>query len=102
MNLNLTEEQIADQHINDQWRRFMAFQIARNRHLYQASIPGLATLERDGRFAIGAAARLYEAVLTDIEAHNYNVFTRRAHIGTVGKLARLPRIWWQARTANIA
>ncbi|QPC81404.1 phytoene/squalene synthase family protein [Phototrophicus methaneseepsis] len=97
----VTEEQIAAKHVNDQWRRFMAFQIERTRQLYAESLPGIAMLAKDGRFAIAAAARLYEAVLKDIEAHDYNVFARRAHVSTMGKLVRLPRIWWQARTASI-
>ena len=32
-------------------------------------------------FAIAAAADLYRAILTDIEAHDYDVFSRRAHVG---------------------
>jgi phytoene synthase len=55
-------------------------------------------LKADGRFAISAAADLYRAILTDIEAHDYDVFSRRAHVGTVGKLARLPLIWRKSRT----
>ena len=98
----VTEDQIAAGHVNDQWRRFMAFQIERNRRLYQQSLPGIGLLVRDGRFAIAAAARLYESVLTDIESSDYDVFSRRAHISAVGKLVRLPRIWWQARTAQVS
>ncbi|MCA9882038.1 MAG: phytoene/squalene synthase family protein [Anaerolineae bacterium] len=96
----VTEEQIKAGYVNDQWRQFMAFQIERNRRLYHQSLPGLALLASDGRFAIAAAARLYEAVLTDIEAADYDVFSRRAHIGAVGKLSRLPRIWWRSRSAR--
>lgn len=98
----VTEDQIAAGHVNDQWRRFMAFQIERNRRLYQQSLPGIGLLAHDGRFAIAAAARLYESVLTDIESSDYDVFSRRAHISAVGKLVRLPRIWWQARTAQVS
>ena len=54
-------------------------------------------LNRDGRFAVAAAGELYRAILDDIEAHDYDVFTRRAHIGTWGKLARLPGIWYRNR-----
>ncbi len=84
--------------VDDRWRDFMRFQIARARRLYDEAIPGIGMLNRDGRFAITAAADLYRAILTDIEAHDYDVFTRRAHVGKWGKIARLPGIWWRSRT----
>ena len=70
--------------------------IARAR-LYAEALPGIALLDPDGRFAIGAAAELYRGILDDIEAHDYDVFRRRAHVSTVGKLAKLPGIWWRSR-----
>jgi 15-cis-phytoene synthase len=79
------------------WRAFMRYQIDRNRRLYREAFPGIYLLDRNGRFAIAAAAKLYSAILDDIEAHDYDVFTRRAHVSTVGKLCRLPLIWWQSR-----
>jgi phytoene synthase len=80
--------------VTERWRRFMQYQIARNRRLYQEAVPGLRLLDPDGRFAIAAAAELYSAILNDIEAHDYDVFGRRAHVSTWGKLRRLPGIWW--------
>jgi len=94
----LTEADIERGQINDRWRGFMDFQITRARQLYEEAEPGIAMLNADGRFAITAAADLYRAILSDIEAHDYDVFNRRAHVGTVGKLARLPRIWHKSRT----
>jgi phytoene synthase len=78
------------------WRAFMRYQIARARGLYNEALPGVGLLERDGRFAIAAAAELYRAILEDIEAHDYNVFGRRAMVGSLGKVRRLPGIWWRA------
>lgn len=92
----LSDADIENGVVDDRWRAFMAFQIERTRKLYDASRPGIAMLDADGRFAISAAADLYEAILKDIEKHDYDVFSRRAHIGTIGKLARLPRIWWRS------
>jgi len=88
--------------VDDRWRNFMRFQIERNRQLYKDSLPGIALLDPDGRFAIAAAAELYQAILTDIEQHDYQVFNRRAHIGMFGKLRRLPGIWMRSRRASIA
>lgn len=78
----------------------MRFQIRRNRALYTDSWRGIALLDPDGRLAITAAGKLYDAILTDIERHDYDVFGRRAHVRLTGKLSRLPAIWWMSRRAR--
>lgn len=83
--------------VSDSWRAFMRFQIERTRRLYAEALPGVALLGKDGRFAVGAAAELYRAILNDIEAHDYNVFTHRAHTSDGRKLSLLPGIWWRAK-----
>lgn len=93
----LSEADIERGVVTDNWRKFMSFQIERTRRLYKQSLPGIAMLQSDGRFAIAAAAELYQAILTDIENHDYDVFTRRASIGKFGKIRRLPGIWWRSR-----
>lgn len=93
----LVEEDIAAGRVDDRWRAFMRFQIERNRSIYREALPGIARLHPSGRYAIAAAAELYQAILSDIEAHGGDVFSRRAHISTWGKLRRLPAVWWRAR-----
>ena len=93
----LAEDDIENGVVDDRWRAFMRFQIDRTRTLYAEAVPGIALLDPDGRFAIGAAAGLYRGILDDIEAHDYDVFSRRAHVSTVGKLVKLPGIWWGSR-----
>jgi 15-cis-phytoene synthase len=93
----LGDEDLSCGRVDARWQAFMRFQIERNRQLYREAAPGISLLEPDGRFAITAAADLYQAILDDIEAHQYDVFTRRAHIRTWGKMRRLPRIWWRSR-----
>lgn len=96
----LQEEDIACRQVTEAWRAFMRYQVARNRLLYAEAMPGIALLDRDGHFAIGAAAELYQGILHDIEAHDYDVFTRRAFVSNWGKLRRLPGIWWRSRVAG--
>jgi len=93
----LTEADLAVGRVDDRWRAFMRFQIARNRCLYAVAWPGIAMLNNDGRFAVAAAGELYRAILDDIEAHDYDVFNRRAHVSAWGKLRRLPGVWWHNR-----
>ena len=89
----LAERDIERGTVTSSWRSFMAFQIERARAFYAQSLPGIAQLNRDGRFAIAAAAELYGAILNEIEANDYDVFNRRAHVSSWGKLRRLPSIW---------
>ncbi len=91
----LSETDVARGVVDDRWRSFMRFQIERTRRLYAEALPGIAMLGRRGRFAVGAAAELYQAILNDIEAHDYDVFTRRARVDDRRKAALLPGIWWR-------
>ena len=92
----LTYDDVAEGIVTKNWRAFMRFQIARNRRLYAEAKPGIAYLNRDGRFAIAAAADLYQEILGEIENNDYNVFTQRASVSTVNKLKQIPGIWYQS------
>jgi phytoene synthase len=96
----LTEADIASGQVTEKWRDFMRFQIQRNRQLYAEAMPGIATLGKQGQFAIAASAELYRAILEAIETNDYDVFTKRAHLSGNEKLMRLPGIWWRARNGN--
>ena len=58
--------------------KLMAFQADRARHYYAKSMPGIAMLRPEGRFAVEIAARVYRGILNEIEAMDYDVFRRRA------------------------
>ncbi len=93
----LCEADLEKGRVDERWRAFLRCQIERNRHLYDEANPGIALLDPDGRFAVAAASGLYRAILDDIEAHDYDVFGRRAHVSAWGKARRLPAIWWRSR-----
>ncbi len=93
----LSEADLAAGRVDARWRQFMRFQIDRNRRLYDEARPGIALLAKDGRLAVAAAAEFYRAILEDIEAHDYDVFHRRAHVSGWGKLRRVPGLWWRYR-----
>jgi phytoene synthase len=91
---DLSEDDLARGQVDERWRAFMRFQIERNRRLYAEAWPGIELLNEDGRFAIAAAGDLYRRILDDIAAHDYDVFTRRAHVSTPRKLLALLNLWW--------
>jgi phytoene synthase len=97
---NLSEEDIQSGIVDDRWCAFMRYQIERCRRFYDESLPGIGMLDPDGRFAIAAAAELYRAILSDIEANDYDVFRRRAYVTPWGKISRLPGIWWRSKTLS--
>ncbi|MBK6791638.1 MAG: phytoene/squalene synthase family protein [Anaerolineales bacterium] len=94
----IREEDIAEGRVTDAWRQFMRFQIDRTRHLYAASWEGVKMLEREGQLAIGAASIFYMGILEDIEKHDYDVFSRRASLSAMGKVAKLPALWMKIRS----
>jgi phytoene synthase len=93
----LSDDDIAAGEVTAKWRRFIQFQIERNRSLYAQSMAGVALLNPDGRFAIQAAADLYRGILDEIERNDYDVFSRRASVSKAGKIRRLPGIWLRSR-----
>ncbi len=89
----INEKQLARGEINDAWRNFMRYQIARARALYAEAEKGLPYLERDGQLAVGASANFYQGILEAIESNDYDVFSKRASLTTWGKLRRIPALW---------
>jgi len=73
------------------WRALMAFEIARNRALYDDAATGLPQLPPWSARAIGTAHTLYARILDEIEANGYDVFTRRARVNPSRKLATAAR-----------
>jgi phytoene synthase len=96
----LAEEDVAVGQVDDRWRAFMRFQIARARAIYDESSLGIGMLAPRGRLAVTAAATFYRAILDDIEVHDYDVFSRRAYVGTWGKVSRMPKIWWRSKGSS--
>jgi phytoene synthase len=93
----LDEADISSGRVDNRWRAFMRAQIDRTRAIYLEAWPGMRLLNSDGRAAVAAAGELYRAILDDIEAHDFDVFHRRAHVDVWSKLRRLPCIWGRSR-----
>jgi len=94
----IREEDVAAGRVTDNWRQFMKFQIERTRQLYEEAWAGVKMLEREGQLAIGAASVFYQGILDDIEKHDYDVFSRRASLGALGKLGKIPALWWKIKS----
>ena len=77
--------------LGDGFRDVLRAQIDRARAHYQRGMQGIARLPSDARLAILLAARLYRAILDDIEGADYDVYTRRAATSARFKVAEAMR-----------
>jgi phytoene synthase len=75
----------------------MKFEVERTHALYEESMPAIGNLKPDGRVAVGAALMLYRGILDKIVANDYDVFNKRAYVGTAEKLQRMPAIVWKVK-----
>lgn len=93
----VSEEQIFEGAADGSFREMMAFQVRRARDLYSEGEKGIPYLDRDSRFTVLLASRIYARILDEIEALNYDVFRKRAHTTKAQKLLSMPRIWIEAK-----
>ena len=91
------EKQLLANEMNENFVEMMKFQMSRVRDYYCKSEKGIPLLEKDTRFTVLLASRIYSKILDEIERQNYNVFTRRAHTTFSQKLRMIPKIWREAR-----
>ncbi len=94
---NVSEEQIFAGEINENFIELMKFEIERATDYYAIAEKGIALLERDTRFTVLLASRIYAKILEKIEKQNYNVFLKRAHTTLSQKIFSVPKIWLAAR-----
>lgn len=64
----------------------MQFEIERARDLYAFAEEGIHYIPGRNRYPVAVAARLYEAILDEIEANGYDVFSQKAATSTSKKL----------------
>lgn len=93
----VSERQIFENRFDENFGSMMKFQIERARAFYVEGEKGIALLERDSRFTVLLASRIYGQILDEIEKQNYDVFARRARTTKRQKILSIPRIWAEAR-----
>ncbi len=94
---DVSEQQIFANKMNGNFIELMKFQITRARDFYQTGEQGINLLEKDSRFTVLLAARIYSQILDEIERQNYDVFLRRAHRTFRQKIFSIPKIWREAK-----
>ncbi len=95
---NVSEQQILAGETNENFVEMMKFQIERARNYYRTGEQGIGLLEKDSRFTVLLASRIYGKILDEIERQNYDVFQKRAHTTFPQKLRLIPKIWREAKS----
>lgn len=93
----VSERQIFADECDENFVELMKFQISRAKTYYTTAEKGIGLLEKDTRFTVLLAARIYAQILEKIEKQNYNVFLSRAHTTLTQKIFSVPKIWLEAR-----
>ena len=94
---NYTEADLIAGVNDDRWKAIMKFQIERARAYYKQAENGIRYLIRDSRLPVWASLMLYQGILKEIEANNYDVFNQRAFVAKPKKMLSLPIAWLRAQ-----
>ncbi|KAL7255454.1 hypothetical protein ACSBR1_009574 [Camellia fascicularis] len=86
----LSDEDIFAGKVTEKWRNFMKNQIKRARMFFDEAEKGVTELSSASRWPVWASLLLYRQILDEIEANDYNNFTRRAYVSKTKKIVALP------------
>ncbi len=93
-----SEEDLVAKKRTKAFRDLMQFEAERARSYYASAMPGVPMLKPEGRFAVEIAAKVYSAILREIERSNYDVFDKRAVVSSAEKYwitgRAIASAWW--------
>ncbi len=94
----VSEKQLSEGRVDENFGRFMRFQIERCRAFYRESLEGVGLIEsRICRFTVLCMGEIYSAILENIEKNGYDVFSRRARAGKLKKILLILKIAAQGK-----
>ena len=76
----ITEEDIINEKFDKKFRQLIKFQVDRAHNYYEESSKGIPMLNTDSQFAIYSASKIYQGILSKIEARGYNPFLGRVYV----------------------
>jgi len=96
----VTEEQIFEKVLDQNYVDMMKFQIERARGYYVKARRGVRMLHPESRLPVQASLDCYSEILTKIEENGYDNLGKRAYLSKEEKLMTLPASWY--RTQDIS
>jgi phytoene synthase len=95
----LSDDDIFAGKVTDKWRNFMKKQIERARVFFDKAEAGVTELSAASRWPVWASLLLYRQILDEIEANDYNNFTKRAYVSKAKKILALPMAYAKSAIA---
>ncbi|WP_083750161.1 phytoene/squalene synthase family protein [Rhodohalobacter halophilus] len=95
----LSESDLFNHSLNENFIDFMKFQISRARSYYDSADKGIPMLSRDSRLPVCLARENYSRILGKIEENNFNVYQKRAYLNSTEKLSIVPKVMYTLRSA---
>jgi 15-cis-phytoene synthase len=86
---SVSADDIFSERFSDNFIELMKFQVNRANQYFRDADLGIAMLDRDARFSIYSASRIYNGILKKIEKNGYNPFLGRVYVPTSKKLSIL-------------
>ncbi len=96
----ISEEQLFNRVLDENFKNLMRFQINRAREYYRKADKGIVMLSRDSRLPVYLARHNYSRILEKIEQNEYNVFDQRAYLNQTEKLSIIPKILFDIRAKS--
>jgi len=82
-----TIDDIENKVLNNRFSDMIKFNIERNRSFYELASHGIPYLTNDGsRTTVVLMYKIYSGILNEIEKYNYDVYSCRRYVSTIGKL----------------
>mmetsp|Transcript_14060 Transcript_14060/g.15278 ORF Transcript_14060/g.15278 Transcript_14060/m.15278 type:complete len:501 (+) Transcript_14060:56-1558(+) len=96
----VTDEQLFEQRVDENYIKMMKFQIARARMYYERARRGVFMLAEESRLPVQSSLDAYGRILDKIEDNGYDTLTTRAYVDKWEKLSIIPFSWY--RTQDIS
>jgi len=96
----VTEEQIFEQRVDENYINMMKYEIARAKMYYERARRGVFMLAPESRLPVQSSLDAYGRILDKIEANGYDSLTKRAYVDKWEKLSIIPFSWY--RTLDIS
>lgn len=81
-----TEDMWRNGIVNDQWRAVINQLMALSQEWFAKGLTDVDSYPRMSSFCVELSARMYAAILDDVAAHDYDVYSRRAYVSPLTKL----------------
>lgn len=97
---NLSERDVLNENFDENFAELMKFEIDRAEYYYDLGEQGIKYLDKDSRFAIAAASKIYKGILRKLAAADYNPFAGRVFVPKAEKAAILSGIFIKNKFFN--